>query len=190
MDDPAATRIRLDTMQIYEPILRPPSLGGCNFPRTRILAACETPDRTQRISWNGLIVDIHAKACGGRLDVVGVAVTKEPWRVMFALEAYPDLCDRPLGELTPVQIVERLADRFGLMVTIGNRSGRFFLEEEIPLPGDSRKQWYRPQLFELENVENHPFVLPAAATREDLVARVALGFCIDLARYGDWINGR
>jgi hypothetical protein len=109
---------------------------------------------------------------------------------MFALEAYPDLCDRPLEEFTPLEIVERLAQRFGLMVTIGDKTGRFFLEEEISLPSNPRERLYKFQLFELENLDNHPYVLPAAAAYEDPVARVALGFCIDLARYEDWINGR
>jgi hypothetical protein len=190
MDHPAIGRSRLDAMLIYEPIHRPFSMGGCNFPRARILAACETPDNAQRLVWHEFATDLYILNYKNHIDIIGIVANKDPLRVIFAFEVYPDLCDTPLEELSPLRIVELLAERFGLMVGIGGRTGRFFFEEEISLPPEPIHGNYRSQLFDLNNPDNHPYVLPAVAGREALVARVALGFCIDLAEYKDWTTTR
>jgi len=176
-------------MRIDQKIHLPPGLGF-GFTASRILHACEKPTNTHLVRFSGHEIFIFTKAAHDSTDVVGVAVSKDPWEAMFAFQALPDLCERPLEAVAPLQIVELMAARFGLTMVIGGKSGKFFLMHEFPVPSNIGPQVHKGQLFDVENSDNHPWFLASAVSLGPSTVRVALAFCIDIERYGEWITSR
>lgn len=180
---------RLATMRICQSTHSPLPFGF-GFSATRILDACQTATDTHQVKWRDLEVFIYTKSYAGYIDVIGVGVGADAWYVMFALQAFSDLCAIPLEELAPLQIVEHIAERFGLTITAGGKSAKFFLEHEFAIPRDIGAVMAKGGLFVIENLDDHPYTLSNAVARTATTISVAMAFCIDLARYGDWVKNR
>lgn len=190
MDDSLDKRTRLANMVVSREIHLPPPLGLGFEPSSRILQACRTPTDTHQINWLDLDVRIYSRASGDHVDVVGVGESSDPWRTMFAFQVFSDLCKDSLDELTPLQIVEQMADRFGLTMSVGGKTGKFFLREELPIPTNIGTQISRVGLFHIDNSEDHPCFLVSAVNAGASTIRVAMAFCIDITKYGEWITSR
>jgi hypothetical protein len=173
--------------------------GGFGFDAARIMATIEKPDGdVDRIEWGNWMIRVGAKASGNeaigeRTDVVGLGLHKGIRSIVFAFEVYPDLCEIPIENLRPIQIVEAIVERFGFIVTIGGKtgkSGKFFLMENIPRPPRGRRgQPFRDWLDVKHPNDERPFELRVAA-EDDRLIKIALLFSISHREYGRWVMNR
>jgi hypothetical protein len=173
--------------------------GGFGFTANRIMAAIERPDREpDRIAWGDWFVRVGAKASGNdaigeRTDVVGLALSGGVRQIVFAFEAFPDLCEAPIEGLHPLQIVEALAERFGFAMTIGGKTGttgKFFLKETITRP--PRRPRGRPIRDYLDvkyPKDETPFIV-RLDDADDRIIQVTLAFCISQREYGRWVENQ
>ena len=128
-----------DTQAWLESIIVPPYLSappgeepgqvvGYGFPAYRAFEVCKAPSVRHCIQWAAMDATIFIKNEGDHADVACVQKIQSGTMFSFAYRVFHDLCDTPLSELTPLAIVEKMSERFGLMMDIGGERGRFFLE--------------------------------------------------------------
>jgi hypothetical protein len=159
----------------------PPNFG---FPEGRLQEVHQNPDQTHVLIWEGLEIRLFLKAATKFTDVVAVQWTPQPRMVSFAMRTFPSLCDTPLGDFTPLQLVERVAEKYGLEVTIAEKKGKFFLCEKLDMP----KGVPGTQLTQVTNPNNHEFVQSFFIKVTPPVVSVALAFCLDTREYGNWLR--
>ena len=117
--------------------------------------------------------------------VVGTRQVKENLHVDFAFKILPDLCPDP-SKATPLYLLERLAERFGLNISIGEVTTKFILRKQIPCRVvDSTR------VASIHNPNNHDFVqsMYLKIIRGRIpYADCAICFCIDTSLYRKWIG--
>jgi hypothetical protein len=190
MESPAERQAKISAMQISPTIQQPLTEGGFGFSKSRIRTATLHPEQTHIIRLERATIEVCATEVGDRLDLVGIGTSNDPWEVMFAFEVYSDLDATPLDEMTPREIVETLARRFGLTVAIGGESSKFFLEREIvvsriPLPAVPLSS-----VLQVHNPNNCNCLLVRATGLIGNTVQAVLVFCIDADRYWQWISNR
>jgi hypothetical protein len=130
-----------------------------------------------RLFWRQL-TPTGGPACNA---LVFVAARRESV-VDVALRIYPDLCD-DVESKKPLEIVRQFAERFGLEIQIGSKKARLFQRETIRLgPGQ----------------QSQPISVPGDrrgslcffGNRTEISCSVALAFCVDVAAYAEWLEGR
>ncbi len=124
------------------------------------------------------------------MDVVGVAVSEELLAVIFAFEVYPDLCETALSEMPPLQIVEAFAERFGIVMHVGDKSSRFFFEHEFPLSAAPGAVVPTENVFVFQRPKDRHYLLLKASKFAAPSFHVAIAFCVDVELYAHWVMGR
>lgn len=192
MEDSGGRITQLANMKIDDKIESPIERSGFGFSRARILAVCEMPDSTSLVMLADLNVEICAKQIGDRVGLVGIAVSRDPWEALFGLVALPDLSRKPLARLTPLQILERIVKRFGLKMTIGGKSRRFFLKRVFRIPKPPGPAIPFDRLIRVHNMADRPFVGGRLGRADEVdggvTVQIALAFCIDTIKYLRWIS--
>lgn len=107
--------------------------------------------------------------------------------IYWSFKIFTDLCQE-IHLLSPIQLLARFADAYGLPVTIGDLTSKFIFAHRI---GVSSPEPTR--LISIHNPENHSFMncLSLKVSQKDrtsFIADCALVFCIDTTRYIDWIS--
>jgi len=187
MDDSLTEQ--LDNLKVSPSIDAPPP-HGLGFTLGQIRYTCENHSDTQLIRWDELQVLIFAKAFGSHTDVVGIGISEDPWTAVFGFRVFPDLCEKPLAEFTPLQIVRLMAERFGLTITIGDKSGKFFSEQEVEISAVALSGFAPGPLVRVNNPDDRFYVLTHAIESKDHRVRIALAFSIDTMQYWQWANDR
>ena len=172
--------------------IRVPDLVQCslNFPAFRAYEVCGSPTQMHQLKWNGLLASIYTKMDDGYIDVVCVTEFENAKTVLFAFRVFPDLCETPINKLTPLEIVERMANKFGLMMFAGSHQGKFFMEQEFPLLPSNQADVIAGQIRHSDHPSGHT-CMPAFFLRPSPpVFQVALGFVLDTTEYRRWITNR
>jgi hypothetical protein len=171
----------------FPPVILAPLPHGFGFSFERISRACKNPSNRHEINWNGLKVTIFCHDRGGPIDIVGAAVNHEEFGVVFAFEVFPDLCDDPITEMSPLQLLEAFAERFGVVMQVGGRTGRYFFEYGAALTGPLAEPTPADRMFSFPAPPDRTYFL-SHATRDDLPhVHIALAFCVDVELYGYWV---
>jgi hypothetical protein len=179
----------LETVRVPEGIYLPPP-QGFGFPAVLVYEVCGNPSSTHEIKWEDLNFSIFSKFSTGYVDVVGVQEQEGFKTVGFAFRVFPDFCETPLGELTPLMIVERMADRFGLTMMMGSVRGKFFLEREFPISGIPIPGSLEGPVIRVENPENRAYLGIFSMKFSPPTVRIALAFCLDIMKYWQWLKNR
>jgi hypothetical protein len=174
-------RLRVDAA-IHSP---PPD--GLGFTGTQIGNTCEHHTDTSVFKWEYLQVLIFRRAFDSYSDIVGIGISADPWETVFGFRVFSDLCDKPLGELTPLQIVELMAERFGLPITVGDKTGKFFSKQEVEITKVGHPGSNTDQLIYVHNPSNRFYALTRAVEIKEDVVRIALLFAIDTLQYREWV---
>ncbi|MEM0489351.1 MAG: hypothetical protein QW707_09180 [Candidatus Bathyarchaeia archaeon] len=153
--------------------------------REETLAALTNPDKTEEILYEDLIIRLFLKREHERNSylLILAQLKNEKLFLYLPLRIMPDLFPS-IHLLEPLMILELFAQRFGLVMNIGDYFGRFIYIEDIPLQNDMPE-------FRVLNPDNHPFLqsffVKILPTTDGKVAKVALAFCIDKAAYKMWL---
>jgi hypothetical protein len=179
----------LETIHVPEYVVGPLP-GGLGCPASRALAACAFPDGQHVINWSPIETFILVKNGDGYVDVVGLYhQSAESNNVMFALRIYEDMLRLSLSELSPLAIVKAFAEEYGHNVRVGDELGRFFLEQSIMIPG--LDAGFPPQnVFKIEGSVAPSGALCFITCFVPPALRIALGFCLDTAKYMAALRGR
>jgi hypothetical protein len=107
----------------------------------------------------------------------------------IVLRVLPDLFSNILA-LEPVMILQLLAQKFGMVLRIGRRLGRFYYKENVVL---GQKQDL-VRLVQIVDETGHDclgsFYVKIVETASGCVARCAFVFCIDKSKYNHWLASR
>jgi hypothetical protein len=161
---------------------------GLGFPAIRAYEVCANPSSQHRINWKIFRVILYAKHQKGFTDVVGIDESNDFKKLIFAMRAFPDLCKESLDDLTPLEIVERLVDRFGLTVYVGNNHGKFFREEEIHVPKLLVPGVNLAHVISLGNPNIQQGFQSFLLAAQPPFVLIALAFCLDVTEYLSWIK--
>lgn len=153
------------------------------------LEAADYPDRTEVIERDRLTLRVHLK----RIDagqppyhlIVVEQIQQGERRGNYALKAYPDLCE-DFESKSPLEIIQAIADRFGVNIKIGQRRGKFIFEERIPVKGLTNIV-----SAEADKRSRHKFTLQLYCRIDEgppKMADCALGFCLDVTKYTAWLH--
>ena len=99
---------------------------------------------------------------------------------------FPDLCETPLKDLAPLDVLRAFVRRFGLDITIGDKTDKLFLMETVPLIAPVK----RIKLLTIANPEVHSYVTTSLAKIDPptRTAAVALAISIDTDEYAGWVR--
>lgn len=163
---------------------------GFGFPAYRAFEVCEAPSERHQIRWADMDATIFMKRYSDGADVVCVQRNESVNMFSFAYRVFDDLCEVPLSDLTPLAIVEKMAERFGLTMSIGGVSGRFFLKRDFELPTIIRPGMPEGQIIYVDHQGRGPGIIASTLRITPPHVRVALGFALDLSAYWNWVTNR
>ncbi len=132
---------------------------------------------------------------GAAILVYGRLTGTDGVELLRGFKFYPELGN--VAELKkPSDVLRLLAEKFGFSVTIAGKRGHFFLNEVIEqkLPdGETPKP--NAEVVQVEGLNpNQGFslemMMKADAQPGVLQCKVALAYCIDVARYVDWTRAQ
>jgi hypothetical protein len=169
----------LESIKIPQPIWADPPIG-LGFPQIRFFEVIANPSDIHVITWKGMTATIYARRSKSHADIVCLRDN----HASIAFRVFPDLCDTPLPDLLPQEIIQKLADRFGFTLIIGAERGKFFLEKECP--GPTIIVPAGPII--IDSPPGKPLVGTLMYKHEPPVLNVALAFAIDLDAYGKWLS--
>jgi hypothetical protein len=125
---------------------------------------------------NGLVALFYGDFAGDTLTV------------LRGFKLYPDL-HLDLHTLSPLAALEALADRFGMPMTIGPETRRFFVSTNIQIAATDAQNLN--QVIRCSNPENHPIdqeaLIRTRKTEDVFIVEIALAFCIDKKEYDAWV---
>jgi len=117
--------------------------------------------------------------------IVCARQVKENLQVDFAFKILPNLCPDH-GKVTPLFLLERLAKRYGLNISIGEVTAKFILRKQIPCSTEDPAR-----VVSIHNPNNHDFLqsMYLRITRDRIsYADCAICFCIDTDLYRKWLG--
>jgi hypothetical protein len=161
---------------------------GFGFPAIRAYEVCANPSSKHLITWEIFRIALYARRQKGFTDVVGIEESQGVKKLMFGLRAFPDLCKEPLEELSPVDIVQRIVDRFGLTVSVGGSHEKFFREQEIHVPTLMFPGVTPGHVISFANPRSHDSIPSFLVAVQPPVIRIAMAFALDLTEYWSWIK--
>ncbi len=142
------------------------------------------PSKSEEIAYEGLSLKFYTKANGDKLLLVLGREISNQITIDLAFRIKPDL-DKKLAIFKPAQILEKLIDRFGLEVEIGETKSKFILANEISIkPGEASN------LVKVNNSKNHLFTTSMfiKINEDKTKAQCALVFALDVDSYLEWIG--
>jgi hypothetical protein len=101
------------------------------------------------------------------------------------IKVFPDIDPRDLFAMTPLEVLEALIKRFGVLIRVGSAEGKLILEQTIPINSTGETALLeilgRPQDFVAQNC--------VKITEHDgaRVANCALSYCLDTTRYREYL---
>jgi hypothetical protein len=157
--------------------------GNLNFQKRRIEEILANPDGRQEINGEGIVVEFLTKRTAGGVDVVATAKYPGNYLVAFALHAFDDFPKGKLADMTPLEVVRQIAERFGLEQRIGDAKGRFFVTQMLDRP---KKQHVK--LIDVINPADASFISQQFVRTTDLGIDICLAFCLNTDAYRLWVD--
>jgi len=178
----------VEAINVPEYIWKATKDGGFGFPGARVYDVLRAPTEAHQIHWKELLTTIYTRKLPGFVDTVGVAVTEQDSATFasFAFRAFDDLA-KGFAELSPLEIVTAFAERFGLTISVGAKSGKFFLREQFPLPTIILPGVREGQIFAIEKSQL-PHVMGSCVRIDKPLVSIALAFCISTTAYQEWLD--
>jgi transcriptional regulator with XRE-family HTH domain len=182
-------RTSVEKLRIGPPIyLEPPE--GFGFPQFRVFEVLARPTDRAILKIDDFSAWIFAKTTADYADVVCIQDIDNGKHkiVAFAFRAFPDLCDVPLAELCSLDIVQKMADRFGLMMHIGREEGKFFLKADFEKPTIIIPGRDENSVLHFDLPPSKKAITGAALKVEGDRVKIALAFGIDPDAYQKWLE--
>jgi len=151
--------------------------------------ALAQPAATSKIKAEGIEIKICTQAIPSDppYTLVVLASEKKPGDVEidFAFKVYPELEPDP-ARATPLQLVRKLVERFGVDLQIGDKRAKLFVEDKITVEEVDPRRYVR-----IVNEQNHRLA-PLTYLRTESHgahrrASCVLCFAIDITAYEPWL---
>ena len=155
-----------------------------------VLKTVSQPDQTDTVWQGDLALRVHLKRIEpSHLPEFLLVIEKVQGaerQVTIALKVYPDLCEG-IGAISPLEVLTAIANRFGVVVRIGQKQSLFFLEESIPTtgPGDIEVLGESTERAQRNRL---PQIFCRIDPGSPAMANCALGFCLDKVKYKAWLR--
>lgn len=160
------------------------SLRKFGIKNQQALEAVNAPDRTDQLEFYGFIVRLHFKTLGTQppSSLLVIESVKDGNRTVdFAFRVYPQLGNEVLN-LRPLEILRMLTNNFGLLIKVGNQTGKLIVGERFDFSGDLVQGLEQPRGALIQQlyfkVDKGP--LPKAYC--------PLAYCIETDLYSDWLK--
>lgn len=159
--------------------------------QTDVIEAIQKCDKTESVIFNGqkeLIFFLRRPSSERGFYMITCAERRVQALIIYwAFKISTDLCQE-IHLLSPIQLLARFADAYGLPVTIGGLTSRFIFAHRILVSSPDPTR-----LISIHNPENHSFMncLLLKVSKKDrtsFIADCALVFCIDTTRYMNWMG--
>ena len=153
--------------------------------RESVREAIETPLNLEEIVYKGLRLQFFTKEIdNNRLLLVLARKVENKIVVDLAFQVKMGLA-KALKIQQPTLVLQRLVEKYGLVVTVGNISRKFIIAQEIDL-----KPEQVTNLVKVKNPDNHSFVtsMDIKINKNKTKVECVLVFALDTDRYLDWIR--
>jgi hypothetical protein len=173
------------TMSLHTECLEPFEIHVGHAVRT-----ANSPDDSDVVWLGDLALGIHVKRIEASHPPYSLLVIEqiqhEERQLNFALKVFPDLC-ADFASKTPLEILEAIANRFGVIVRVGRKQAMFFREERIPAlgPGDIEVLGESTERARLNRI---PQIYCGVDEGSSPMANCALAFCLDVPKYKAWLR--
>lgn len=155
------------------------------IPRQVVREAIETSSDSEEIIYKGLQLEFYTKEIDkNQLLLILARKTDSQIVVDLAFKIKEDLA-KALKIRRPISILQKLIEKYGLVVVVGGVSRKFIVAQEINIKPEQTSK-----LLEVKNPDNHSFTASMfIKINEDRTkAECALAFALDVNRYLEWIN--
>jgi hypothetical protein len=156
---------------------------GCGFSRFQVEKVIK--DKSHQVHdlvWGNLLIRIYGRYSDAYVDIVATSRLGGHWSVSFAYRVFSDLGRLPIDELSPLEIVEQMASRFGRDVTLGGCASKFHLQQTIQSTLGIMEFVGLPDIKD----EGQDFTVSAIRSTGTGAFEVALVFCFDTVKYANW----
>lgn len=156
------------------------------FPRDVIGLVISRPTGKGELRMDGhLLCRFYQRTTSFCTDIISVTEVdpKGPF-VNLAIRLFPDFSDVAVGECSPLENIKAFAERFGLTLKIGNKSGKFFLSETVPLSDvpDPRNA------MTWDNPNGHSFEVFSFINPTPGSLSIAMACCLNMTQYRQWFE--
>jgi hypothetical protein len=173
------------TMSLHTECLEPFEIRIEHAVRT-----ANSPDDSDVVWLGDLALGVHVKRIEASHPPYSLLVIEqiqhEERQLNLALKVFPDLCD-DFASKTPLEILEAVADRFGVVVRIGRKQAMFFHEERIPALGPGDIEVFG-EATERARRNRIPQIYCGVDEGPPPMANCALAFCLDVSKYKAWLG--
>lgn len=150
---------------------------------SNVREAITNPTDSQEITYKGLSLlfttkqlDQYTLLIFGRKDADEISVD-------LAFKIKPDLV-KGAAIRKPMDLLQKLIERFGLVTSIGDLSQKLFIEQTIEI-----KQNAYTDIVKIANPDNHNFAQSMfIRINNSKQVECAMAFAIDTTKYIEWIN--
>jgi hypothetical protein len=180
-----STQEPMVTMSLHRECLEPFEIH-----ESQALITANLPDDSD-VVWQGdLALGIHVKRIPSSHPPYSLLVIEQVLhgerQLNFALKVFPDLCP-DFANKAPLEILEAVANRFGIIVRVGRKQAMFFSGERIPAlgPGDIEVFGEATERARLNRI---PQIYCGVEEGPSPMANCALAFCLDVPKYKAWLR--
>jgi hypothetical protein len=160
--------------------------------RSNAARAVLEPDKEESLIGGGKELVFYvkeAKVDSGLFLLIFGERKPEAVLIHLAFKIYGDMLV-DIDSLTPLELLERFANKFGLPVTVGNQTSTFIAAKRIKIPGDSNEA----DLITIHADHGQELINPSVICISErdghgFTADVGLAYCIDKAAYVSWLAG-
>ena len=153
------------------------------------LAVVANPDQTSVLEQNGLTLRIHSKFIDATRPpcflIVIEQVKEDTSSISFGLRVYPDLCD-DFSQLHPNDMLEAVAERFGVPIRVGEFTGKFIWAAKIAIANERDIALVSGQTPQSGSFIQQMYI--KINQGPPMVAECALAYCLNTEAYVNWLN--
>lgn len=178
---------------IFTDLFNKESRDKFQITEAQVQQAITSPDEQETANFDELELRLYVKQIphGGGKCYLLVCTRWDSGNLFvdLAFRILPELVDEA-KTLSPIILLQQLAQKFGLTIRIGQQLNKFIFRERIPM-----KSPFEPtKLVEIINPDNHSFMQSIFIKIEqqggENIANCALAYCIDSDSYLSWLAGR
>jgi hypothetical protein len=184
----------MNSMSMQEPMVTMSLHRECLEPfeihERHAVRAVNSPDDSDVVWQSDLALGIHVKQMASSHPPYSLLVIEQiqhgERQLNLVLKVFPDLCP-DFASKAPLEILEAIANRFGIVVRIGRKQAMFFREERIPAlgPGDIEVFGETTERARLNRI---PQIYCGVDEGPPPMANCALAFCLDVPKYRAWLR--
>ncbi len=155
------------------------------IPRQAVREAIETPSNSEEVLYQELQLEFYIKEIDkNQLLLVLARKIDSQIVVDLAFKIKEDLV-KALKIHRPTSVFQKLIEKYGLVVVVGDVSQKFIMTQEIDI-----KPEQSINLVEVKNPDNHSFTTSmfVKINEDKTKAECALVFALDIDKYLEWIN--